>query len=40
MFAMSRVHLWSFWYCWVAPLVLVGYAFTARRRPAPALVPA
>jgi hypothetical protein len=37
MFAMSRVHLWSFWYCWVAPLVLVGYAFTARR-PSPALV--
>ena len=40
MFAMSRFHLWSFWYCWVAPLVLVGYAFTARRRPAPAPVPA
>lgn len=40
MFAMSRVHLWSFWYCWVAPLVLVGYTFTARRRTSPALVPA
>ncbi len=38
MFAMSRVHLWSFWYCWVAPLVLVTYAFTARRRLDPALV--
>lgn len=38
MFAMSRVHLWSFWYCWVAPLVLVTYAFTAPRRPSPALV--
>jgi len=40
MFVMSRFQMWSFWYCWVAPLVLVGYAFTARRRPSPALVPA
>jgi hypothetical protein len=39
MFAMSHRHVDSFWYCWVAPLVLVGYALTARR-PAPALVPA
>ncbi|MCU0702976.1 MAG: DUF2029 domain-containing protein [Fimbriiglobus sp.] len=39
MLAMTRFQLWSFWYCWVAPLVLVGYAFTSPRRSA-ALVPA
>ena len=32
MLVMSHGHVWSFWYCWVAPLVLVGYALTAPRR--------
>ncbi len=32
MLVMSHQHVWSFWYCWVAPLVLVGYALTAPRR--------
>jgi hypothetical protein len=40
MFVMTRFHLWSFWYCWVAPLVLVVCAFLPRRRATPEVVPA
>jgi hypothetical protein len=40
MFAMTRIGVYSYWFAWVAPLVLIVYVATAVRRPSPLLVPA